>query len=519
MSRLRSMNVHRDDTRRMEEETRKMECKMEALRRVMEEASGGSGKGDSGSRWKSGSAARPLRRDYVKEVLTAPKTSTRQAEATRRPAPSPSPPLTSSPLAAKRTSTPQAAATDLGNGGYPPKGIIPRPPEMPKSGTLLSETSGAISENGSPSKPGAASNLQAALSRQNDDFNDVEALLAELKLDRYAGLFCEHGFDCMDVVMDMQESHMREIGMAAGHALKLQKKLSEIKGEAAPPPPARAASDPRGPPSVKFGKTETMEIQANPGGSGGFLTGNFDEAESAASFQEALKAWRGGGSQNEPAGNQTAAANTATAGSSSLMDGPGFDEKESADSFQEALKAWREGGKSAPQGDSAPSKPVGSFWASVGEQEVNLERASTPLAKVPADMCFAAQAEAQVKMGPASNEEKLCCYSCYKQFFKKHAVERYDVSASGAQAPAPPRRFCSDPCADRWTTVIEAKAEAARKRLEEKERLRNSIAAAEAGCAEAATKAAAAEAEVESIVSTPTAASAAATVPPQAVVA
>lgn len=376
-------------------------------------------------------------------------------------------------------------------------------PQAPLSGTLPSATCASLS-SGSPGKANASSNLQAALSRQSEETKEVEGLLAELKLDRYAGLFVEHGFDCMDVVLDMQESHMREIGMAAGHALKLQKKITELRGESAavpPPPPARAASDTRGPPTVSFGKTETQEIPT----SSNLMDGNFDEAESAASFQEALKAWRSGGSDSQDPVSSSAV----TAGSSSLIDGPAFDEQESAASFQEALNAWRGGGKASGAGGSAPSKPVGSFWASVGEQEVNLDRCGTPLAKVPADMCFAAQASAQVKLD-ASSEEKLCCYSCYKQFFKKHAVERYDVSAASIEAASTgPRRFCSESCADKWTSVMEAKAEAARKRQEEKNRLRQSIHRSEANCAEAAGKAAAAEAdlELESVTSTPTKAS------------
>lgn len=33
----------------------------------------------------------------------------------------------------------------------------------------------------------------------------------------------------MDVVKEMEEAHMKEIGMAAGHILKLRKRLAEMK--------------------------------------------------------------------------------------------------------------------------------------------------------------------------------------------------------------------------------------------------------------------------------------------------
>ena len=86
-----------------------------------------------------------------------------------------------------------------------------------------------------------ASNMQSAMPRQPQDELDVQAFLADLKLDRYYGSFLEHGFDCMEVVHEMQESHMQDIGMAAGHTLKLRKRLVELGHGAAPAPPANVA--------------------------------------------------------------------------------------------------------------------------------------------------------------------------------------------------------------------------------------------------------------------------------------
>ena len=86
----------------------------------------------------------------------------------------------------------------------------------------------------------------------------------------FSGGVQEHGFDCMDVVKEMEESHMKELGMAAGHVLKLRKRLSEMR-------PAKR-----------------REV-ARSGAPAGLLEGDFKEEESAASFQEALRAWRQGG--------------------------------------------------------------------------------------------------------------------------------------------------------------------------------------------------------------------------------
>ena len=57
---------------------------------------------------------------------------------------------------------------------------------------------------------GAAGNLHAAMSKQSSEEALVEAFLGDLKLDRYVSIFIENGFDCMEVVEAMEESHMRE---------------------------------------------------------------------------------------------------------------------------------------------------------------------------------------------------------------------------------------------------------------------------------------------------------------------
>ena len=77
------------------------------------------------------------------------------------------------------------------------------------------------------------------------------------------------------------------------------------------------------------------------GGGGSLLDGAYDEGESAASFQDAVAAWRAGNAAPAPAAGG-AFGGTATSGS--LLDGA-FDEDESAASFQEALRAFRGGAR------------------------------------------------------------------------------------------------------------------------------------------------------------------------------
>ena len=86
------------------------------------------------------------------------------------------------------------------------------------------------------------------------------------------------------------------------------------------------------------------------GGGGSLLDGAYDEGESAASFQDAVAAWRAGNAAPAPAAGGGAFGGTATSGS--LLDGA-FDEDESAASFQEALRAFRGGGGGASTGGAS----------------------------------------------------------------------------------------------------------------------------------------------------------------------
>merc|ERR1740117_566543 len=94
-----------------------------------------------------------------------------------------------------------------------------------------------------PGSP-AAANTQAAQGPQSKEGLEVNAFLAGLGLDRYVSIFMDNGFDCMEVVELMEESHMREMGMATGHALKLRKKLEELNPPPAPAPAPAPAEAP-----------------------------------------------------------------------------------------------------------------------------------------------------------------------------------------------------------------------------------------------------------------------------------
>lgn len=427
MSKVRSIVVRKDETRRMEEEAKRMEAKLEVLRRTMDEAEKEaksrrpSGAPDGG-RWRSASATKPLTRGYVSHVLEAQPARRAPGAAVpsglgskpRSPSTGPAVPASDS-AAATPSKAPRDEAfsfSDLGKGGG----------ASPLSG-------GGSPYTALPTSSKAGLNLQAAMQQQSRDALEVEAFLCSLKLERYVSLFMEHGFDCMDVVRDMQETHMRDLGMAAGHILKLRKWLAEMN-------PQRAASSP-----------VSHVAAAAPG----ISTGKAEPAKHV-SFGKAQEVLRPVEDSSSAAGRK-------------LSEGQ-FSEEESAASFQEALRAWREGradsasssaGQPASAPAASPKKAAGSFWASVGESVVDLTRAgSTETAAV--------GSTSPTQKDPAPGDEKLCCYHCYKQFYARFAVEReckMPEYAGGGR-----KRLCSEACANLWVAAMEAKAEAMQKRQE-----------------------------------------------------
>ena len=71
--------------------------------------------------------------------------------------------------------------------------------------------------------------------RRRLEQSPVTAFLRELNLGQYAELMRDHGFDDMETLMCIEEPHMREMGMPAGHIVKLKRNLKECESMTAPP--------------------------------------------------------------------------------------------------------------------------------------------------------------------------------------------------------------------------------------------------------------------------------------------
>uniref|UniRef100_A0A7S4SPJ3 SAM domain-containing protein n=1 Tax=Alexandrium monilatum TaxID=311494 RepID=A0A7S4SPJ3_9DINO len=426
-SKARSVSVRKDDTKKMEEEARRMEAKLEMLRRTMDVAE--PAKSCSGAeRWRSGAASKPLTKGYVKGVLEAKPSGKGRAGSQQR-----------SPSAGRSEDRSfEDAAREGGAGGISGRASPAQPPQQGRVGELLGSGQDRSTPATVSSSSRAAANLQAHMQQQSNDSLEVEAFLGSLKLDRYVSLFVEHGFDCMEVVQEMQESHMKDMGMAPGHILKLRKKLAELSPQpAAQQPPAPDAPAPgaevtRAPAArqVSFGGTEEVRPTSGTGtaaAGGSLLDGRFSEDDSAASFQEALRAWREGRDATGPAASRASGSSAGTA--------------------------------------SSPKAAPGSFWSSLGDCEMDLVRVSTPV-RAPTEP---SPTETETQHGLNGGDEKLCCYQCFKQFYARYAVERESTlpDAGGNKV----KKLCSEACAQKWVEVMEAKEEALRKRQEKLDKI------------------------------------------------
>jgi len=66
------------------------------------------------------------------------------------------------------------------------------------------------------------------------DRSPVTAFLRESGLFQYAEIFLQSGFDDLDTLMDIEEEHMKEMGMPPGHVVKLKKCIRKLAGDAEP---------------------------------------------------------------------------------------------------------------------------------------------------------------------------------------------------------------------------------------------------------------------------------------------
>lgn len=74
-------------------------------------------------------------------------------------------------------------------------------------------------------RPGLPSRKPAGIEQ-----NPVTGFLREVGLSQYAEQLINNGFDDLDTLLDIEDEHMKDIGIPPGHILKLKKKLRDLGG-------------------------------------------------------------------------------------------------------------------------------------------------------------------------------------------------------------------------------------------------------------------------------------------------
>ena len=252
----------------------------------------------SGAIWGSARTDVPTDSRYVKEVLRQPAMA-----ATRQTFLNPAPPG-GAPAQSRRRQTPPQKADGGTSMSETPIDVASRPIIEP--GGLLSGA-GAGASKFARAAPAAASVAAAK------DFNGFGGGLAGGTRSCF-----EFNVSASQSFLDADDNDYEDL-------------LGPVDPDPAPPPQQQA------PPARSYG-----------GGGASLLDGNFDEDESAASFQEALRAFRGEAPAPAPAPKRASVAASRSSlapvaesgGGGALLEG-NFDEDESAASFQEALRAFR----------------------------------------------------------------------------------------------------------------------------------------------------------------------------------
>lgn len=354
--------IAKDDSSRLEEETRRMEARLANLRDMVDKDKAPR---KDGTRWKTASGQKPLTRGYAQQVLNQ--------KHQRGPA-----------------VKPEEVVEKLEEVGE----FVKLPDFVPMA---------SLGASAGSAKSAVGARLAQAHAQDTQSAQEVVDFLEGLGLSRYRSLFAEHGFDDMESVLEIRESHMDAMGIAMGHKLKIGKRIRELKPPPTPPQPRGARSSAR---RAQFSSSPAAEASPakSPGTTGpSLLDGAYDEEAEAASFRAAVMAWRSGGASEEPA---------------------------------------------APEPPVAPVSPGGSFWAKVdaaGWENRDPQTAAGWMAG--GDLPERPQSAARSTATESPSRAKAACYRCYAQFFQG--------------APGTVDRFCSEACHS--AHELEAQQQAARR--------------------------------------------------------
>ena len=146
-----------------------------------------------------------------------------------------------------------------------------------------------------PYKNAIESNLNRAIIEQWDEYKEINEFLCGIKMEKYREVFIENGIEDKETILELNESHLEQLGLPLGHKLKIMKKIKEIKKKEVPPPSQTSLVEQTSQASEKSSAVSNTQSESS-----NLLDGNYDEEKNNKEFQEALMAWRNGGKKDQP---------------------------------------------------------------------------------------------------------------------------------------------------------------------------------------------------------------------------
>eukprot|EP00347_Sterkiella_histriomuscorum_P018524 403345183 len=271
----------------------------------------------------------------------------------------------------------------------------------------------------------AADNLNKALNRQNpglqqqkqtvaasesqQDYPEVEQFLSEIQLQKYRQPFLDNGIEDLEIILELDEKHLEQMSIPLGHKLKIMKRIKDLRRD-------RGMTVPESRQGGQRPRIDDSNAQVN--------NVNKEVKPHQKQDLEALPE----PDYSQLHSSKTGATNTAGNGDS-LLTGK-YNEQESHQQFLEALNAWRNAGTtSKPNNSQQQDKKSVRFNENANTTQSVSGNGSLQQEKdIKTDM--------QIRTDSAASSRKESCWNCYKLFPAIQAIADH----------ATKRSFCSELC-------------------------------------------------------------------------
>ncbi|CDW76639.1 sam domain containing protein [Stylonychia lemnae] len=284
----------------------------------------------------------------------------------------------------------------------------------------------------------AADNLNKAINKQNPtqsnagQYPEIESFLNEVQLPKYKDQFIENGIEDLEIILELDEKHLEQMNIPLGHKLKIMKRIKDLRKD-------RGMSVPES----RQGQRQKVDggIQANPADN--------VHKEVRPHQRQDLEALPEPDYSNLHTQKQ-GSTNTASNGSS-LLNG-NYNEQESHKQFLEALNAWRSAG---PTNQSKPDKTVDGAQQ---EKEIKPDlsiRTSSAQQAVRKESCWNCYKlfPAEQSLMDQATKRHFCSQGCYDKNMQANQIPcQYEecskrfVKVVGTFVHG--KWFCSEACAE-----------------------------------------------------------------------